>query len=361
MVLSVEHLLYWGGPEETYHLTVTPYEPGFDVSVLMERWDAAQAGTFSVPIIVTRRDYVGPIDVSVIGPGLSGQVNIPAGAAKPPNVPSGTLTITVAENAPVGPLHFHLVGKATINSAVVSRLATYRLVSNQFLAALPVPPAQFETPLALAVRTRPPFTLSAKFDTADVEPGKPIIATVTANRMMGFAEEIVLTATGMPPTVKATLKPIPKGMNEVKIQFDAAPNATAGAFPVTFSGKAKAGMIEVIGTAAPASLVVVVVPFELKVEPTPLKIQQGAKLKLKVTAARRAYQGPIVLEVRNLPTGVTAPKATIPQAGTMIEVELTAAANAAVGDKVDVNVVGVGTPPTVTRTSPSVTVGVIKK
>ena len=62
--------------------------------------------------------------------------------------------------------------------------------------ALPYPPAQYETGFGLAVKSRPPFILSAKFDAANVEPGKPIVATVTVSRAPGFAEEIVLNATG---------------------------------------------------------------------------------------------------------------------------------------------------------------------
>ena len=59
--------------------------------------------------------------------------------------------------------------------------------------------------------------------------------------------------------------------------------------------KAKAGPVEVTGSTAPVPLSVYVVPFELKAEPVPLQIQQGGKVKLKVTATRKAYPGPIAL------------------------------------------------------------------
>ena len=44
------------------------------------------------------------------------------------------------------------------------------------------------------------------------------------------------------------------------------------------------------------------------------------------------------MEVKNLPANVTAAKVTIPTDKTEVEVELTAAANAAAGDKPDVQV-----------------------
>jgi hypothetical protein len=70
----------------------------------------------------------------------------------------------------------------------------------------------------------------------------------------------------------------------------------------------------------------------------------SGKLKLKVTAIRKGgYKGPIGLEVRNLPANVTATKPAIAENQTEAEIELTAAANAAVGPKADVNVNGTAT------------------
>jgi hypothetical protein len=89
---------------------------------------------------------------------------------------------------------------------------------------------------------------------------------------------------------------------------------------------------------------VLVNPFELTVSPMPLKLAPGGKAKLTVTAARKAgYQGPIGLELRNLPANVTAPKATIAMGETKTEIEVTAAENAAAGDKGDVNALGTAT------------------
>ncbi len=49
------------------------------------------------------------------------------------------------------------------------------------------------------------------------------------------------------------------------------------------------------------------------------------------TALRQAgYTGPIAVELRNLPAGVTAPKATIPMGEDAVEIEVSAAPNAAV-------------------------------
>jgi hypothetical protein len=66
-----------------------------------------------------------------------------------------------------------------------------------------------------------------------------------------------------------------------------------------------------------------------------------SNVKVKVTAVRKGgYKGPINLEVRNLPANVTAGKATLAENQNEIEIDVSAAANAAVGAKADVNILG---------------------
>ncbi len=78
--LSIEHLLYWGGPDETYRLTIAPFAPGFDVNLGIDRFDIPPGGYALLPIQdVVRRDFSGPIAIKIVEPsGIRGQVNIPA-------------------------------------------------------------------------------------------------------------------------------------------------------------------------------------------------------------------------------------------------------------------------------------------
>jgi hypothetical protein len=104
-------------------------------------------------------------------------------------------------------------------------------------------------------------------------------------------------------------------------------------------------------------------PFDLKVEPGSLKLSQGGKARLKVLATRHAgYQGPIAVEVKNLPANVQAAKGTIPMGQTAVELDIMAAANAAPANKMDVAVVGTATGAgNQQNTSPTFTVAVQKK
>lgn len=339
--ISVEHLLYWFGPSETYRIAITPYEPGFDLSLLIDRYDVPQGSNAAVNVMATRRDYAGPIEVSVVGhPGITGQATIAAGQPTAPNLPATLLFLSAKPDAPLTPFPVKIQGKATINGKVVVRDASVKTVLSTNLGALLYPPANLVTQPMISVSEKPPFTLVAKFDTPESLRGPATNVTITATRAAGFAEEIALAPLGLPPNVAAALKPIPKGQNEFKGQLTPAANAPIGSFTISFTGKAKHQNKDYTVTAAPVPLVLAL-PFDLQVQPAPLKIAPGGKGKITVTAVRKAgYQGPITLEVRNLPANVTATKPMIAMGQSAVEVEITAAANAALGDKADVNVLG---------------------
>ena len=155
--LSVEHLLYNFGPTETYRVTIVPYAPGFDLALQMDRFDVSQDGTVSVPVLVTRRDYAGPIDLVVEGPaGLSGKLTVAAG--QPPANQPVQLAVKAAPPLPAGPHTFAVKGVAAINGKEYAVLASARGPVSLSLAGLPIPPQSTFTAIALAVTERAPFT-----------------------------------------------------------------------------------------------------------------------------------------------------------------------------------------------------------
>ena len=246
--LAVEHLHYWGGPEEVYRLAVTPHALGFELTAGLDRFDASQGAAVHVPVQAVRHDYPGPIEVSVVGAGLTGTVTIPAGQA------AAQLPVTPAADLPLGPRTFHVVGKATVGGKPVTAYAGVRGPVSQSLAGLPVPPRAAWTVLALAVTEKPPFALAAKFDSPATAPGRPATLTVTAIRTAGFTGEIALTAAGLPANTTAALKNIPAKANEVKLQLNPAANAPVGQFPVTVTGKARHKDHDFTAAAPPATL-----------------------------------------------------------------------------------------------------------
>jgi hypothetical protein len=254
--LAVEHLNSWGGPDEVYRLTVTPYQPEFSLSLNLDRFSVPPGGTASIPIFATRAGYNGAIDVSVVGPkGLSGTVTIPAGPQKPPNQPSAVLNVK-ADDLPPGPVVFSLQGKAMIDGKPVVHLVSVRNLLTTAMGNLPVPPRPMYHTLGMAILEKPPFTLAAKFDAPSVQPGKSITATVTAARQPGFSAEIAVALIGLPPGAAAMPAKIPAGMNEVKVTVNLKPNVKPGQALVTFQGSAKHGGQDVVARTAGVALVV---------------------------------------------------------------------------------------------------------
>jgi hypothetical protein len=345
--LAVEHLLYSGGPSESYRITVRPYEPGFSLALGLDRFDLPQGGVVPIGVFATRRDYAGPIEVSLIGhAGLGGQLTIQAGQASPPNQPTGLLFARSQgspSELPLGVYPCLVQGKATVGGKELVEYASVRAAVSQNLGNLPFPPPSLLDQVAIGVSEKPPFTLAARLDQPEGIRGSPLKLTLVATRAQGFDEEISIAALNLPPNVAAALKNIPKGQTEVQVQLNPAANAPLGQFTLAFTGKAKSQNREFSVVSEPLAPVLAQ-PFELKVEPAPLQLQPGGKAMLKVSARRRGgYQGPIALEVRNLPAKVSSAKANLGTGQESAEIEVQAAADAPAGQKADVNVLGTAT------------------
>ena len=364
LIVQAEHLNFAHGPNEVYRLSVLETQPDFDVVIGLDRYDIAPGATTLVPVMAAvRRDYPGPIELSIVGhPGFSGSVTVTAPAPGAPPPPPGTpiayLPLTAKADVPIGPYDLRIQAKGTAAGKDVIRFANIADLVKQSMAGLGFPPREMINSIAVGVTDKPLFALSAKLANPDVLRGTPANITITATKAMGFNEDIAIAAIGLPPNVTAAVKPLPKGSNDIQLQITAAANATLGSFSITFRGAAKPGGKDFAYYSAPVTLNIAL-PFEVKVEPALLSLKPGAKAKVKVTAVRRGtFTGPIDVELKNLPANVTAPKAPIPMGKNDVEIEVTAAANAAAGDKADVNASGLSGKDA--ATSPNFTVRIEK-
>jgi hypothetical protein len=359
-LIEVQHLNYLGGPSEAFRLTVTPSRPSFEISLGLDRFDVAQGGFVPLTLQVKRNNFAGPIDVAVHGmAGLKGQTTIPASQA------TGVVVLHADQDMAMGPAIIKLVASATIDKETVKQLVSVRPAVSASLANLPLPPPEFNTQVAVAVREHDPFALVARLDQNGCVPGLPAKLTLTVERDKGFDSEIVLNPpANLPPGVAPPKLPsIPKGQKEMKVTLDINGKVPTGQYPVVFSGKGKLDGREFAVATLPVVLEVAPQPFELLVEPSKVTLEQGSKTKITVKAVRRGgYDGPIQLDVKNLPAKVTAGKATIAKDQTSAELELAAADDAAAGSKMDVQIGGQATGlGNAAGTSPNFTVIVEKK
>ncbi|MFQ3652028.1 MAG: PPC domain-containing protein [Gemmataceae bacterium] len=234
----VEHLHAWGGPDETYRLSLTSFHNDFSLTLPSDRFDVAPGGEVGIPLLVTRTGYDGPIEVSVVGPkGVSGSLKI-EGPPKPPNQPAGTLIVKVDE-LPSGPYDLRIVGKATVDGVAVERLASVRGLLQASMANLTLPPRTQFHQVGLAVTVKPPFRLMAKA-MGEAQPGKPLKVLFEIARQADFKGEVVV-GFAPPPPGGFNLPPvkIPGDKNAAEANLMIPGGAKPGPLSLNFQGTAK--------------------------------------------------------------------------------------------------------------------------
>jgi hypothetical protein len=206
--------------------------------------------------------------------------------------------------------------------------------------------------------SKPAVPVLALFD-LKVEPvmlalaqGSKGTITITATRK-DYKGPIVIELSNLPVQVTAAKATILPDKDSVALEVSAAANAALGdkrdvtvlatapdaenktitSSPITIS----------ISAAKPASTSIASAPFDLSIGPGPVNIVQGGNARLRVTVTRKSYDGPIVVELTNLPSGVTAPKATILAGKTAVDVQVRAAVNAMVARTTNVTALAMTT------------------
>jgi hypothetical protein len=225
------------------------------------------------------------------------------------------------------------------STEIVSYAATGSIVS-QSMGGLPYPPKYWLRKVAVGVLPKPPYSLSARFDPPESVRGLNTTLIVSATRESGFDGPVVISTVGLPANVTAANQTIASTGNEVRMDMKLSDRAALGSYAFTLLGQSQVADGTTMATVLPPPLTVVR-PFELKAEPNSLVIEQGGKAQLTVSAIRKGgYDGPITIELRNLPAQVTASKPAIAKGETTATVELTASATAPLGVRGDVDALG---------------------
>ncbi len=253
--LSVEHLLFNFGPSETYRVTIKPPEPGFDLTLAMDRFDVARRHSQHPGAGCAARLHRADRTVRRRAAGVERHV---ISCCQPA---SGESTRCAAVEGCRHDSGWSLCvrGEGHGDDRRQTRpvvTATTRVPVSLSQANLPIPPQSTFNYVALAVTERAPFKLVAKFDEAAAAPGKPTTLTVTVTRIAGFNGDVALTATGLPGNVTAKPISIPANMTEAKLTLTLAANAAVGTFPISINGKAKHNTRDFSVNSDPATLTV---------------------------------------------------------------------------------------------------------
>ena len=310
--------------------TFQALEPTVGVDLEAPEVVLRQGGKVRLKVEVKRRSYQGPVALelqNLPADVTAAKVTVPAAAAKT------EIELTAAPAA------------APSERGDVTLVATATAANAK----------QGSAPIRLKVFGAP-FSLATNLTRVVVPQGSRATIKVTANRQ-GYQGPISVELVNPPANMAAVRATIPEGKDVVDLELAAAPNTPAGDKtnvqvrgagtcdlvsepPLTGPSKAPVQALALsprftIGVAPP--------PFRITVEPATLPLALGGKAKLKIHADRKSYTGPIAVELRNLPAGITAPKYTIPRDRANDEVEVSSTFEVPLGARGGIQLVATAT------------------
>lgn len=356
-LIEMQHLLYQTGPSETYHLSVRPVTPSFEVVLAVDKAESAAGAIAPLPFSVVRKNYTGPLEIRVQGSEAANVTKL-TGSQN-----AGLLLIPSKDVAEIGARGVIIEAKGIIDGQPVTALAHAKPTLSKALADLPFLPSDVATTVVVGVKGKAPFSLIAKLDAADTMAGSTPTVTITAKRAEGFNEEIAINPpVGLPANVGAKVTTIPKDKTETKFPLDVNAKAALGEYFLLISGKAKIEKRDVVSDPAVLQLIISP-PFDFSAGSKDVKLVPGGKAKINFKVVRKgAFKGPIAVDFKNLPTDVTAEKAMLTAEQTSVDVELTAGAKAAPVERLELEIVAVVTgTPNLFRAAPPVTLTIGKK
>ncbi len=218
--LRVEDTNHRGGADEVYRISVEPYQPGFTLAAAAEKVDAPQNGVFVVKVTAARRDYNGPITLSLEGAGEGCTL---ANNVIPEGKPETTLSATLGPSLTAGQLAaIKIVGTAKTDANEMRATASTLVALRGALSGLPFPPAALDGTLALGVGpVFPKF-----FELAAAAPVVPLVSASTPStlqvkltRTNGFDDKVNLSVEGLPAPATVKAAAIEKGKAEGSIEF----------------------------------------------------------------------------------------------------------------------------------------------
>jgi hypothetical protein len=150
--LLVEEAAYRGGPEHGYRVEIEPYA-GFDLSVEADKVEAQSGGEFTLKVTATRRDFKGPISLTVHG--LDKGFDLENDTI-PTDKNETTLKIKLPASLAAGSVRsFSITGHAKVGEAEHSALASTAAALKKLSPSMPFPPRQLDGLIGLGVTSLP--------------------------------------------------------------------------------------------------------------------------------------------------------------------------------------------------------------
>lgn len=149
--LVVDELIRRGGPQHAYRIEAELLTPGFALEAETDKVEAAPGSSFTVKVSATRRDFAGPITLTLVG--LDGAVL--ADDVIKENAANTTLKVTLPANATPGSIKpFRIVGKAKVGDRDVQAITHTMPALRKLFPNLTAPPRELDGLIALGVKAK---------------------------------------------------------------------------------------------------------------------------------------------------------------------------------------------------------------
>ncbi|MCE9561708.1 MAG: hypothetical protein K8U57_06595 [Planctomycetes bacterium] len=237
-IIACEQLNFLSGPNEVYHLAVSPVTADFNIALAFDRGEAPVGGGTAIAATVNRLNgYAGPVELSIVGDAaLSGKTMLPAGQTV------AFVPLMVKDGTKPGAYAFRVQGQVTVNGQTVVRVGTLVDTVKATLGGLPNPPAEMLSGCAVAVVEKAPFTVKMTAEPASIEKGKAGKVVFEVVRGEGADGDIAIAPLFVAPNVTpAAAKPIAKGTTKTELGLTVTPATIVGPTPFVFRATTKIG------------------------------------------------------------------------------------------------------------------------
>ncbi|HEX4795990.1 MAG TPA: hypothetical protein VH370_19535 [Humisphaera sp.] len=151
-VICARELSGQGGPEMVYRIEIRPVQPGFSLSVESEQLNAAAGESVTLKVTAMRRDYNGPITLSLSGESSALELSnatIPAG--------KNEIELKIkapAEVADANMLRLSIFGEADVNGVHVTEKASTLPALKKVFSRIFSPPAELDGMIGMGITSR---------------------------------------------------------------------------------------------------------------------------------------------------------------------------------------------------------------
>jgi hypothetical protein len=340
--LLVRELTRAFGPDYTYRVTVQPVAPRLHIVAEISAFTIPQDSYQSLPLTITRSDFAGPIELSLVGE--------PAGLKLEPNViPAGEnvllCKLSASGAAPLGLQQLQIVGKGQAGeTTIAARVTTQPLVGRQQVNVDLIKyalrdnqrtlPPSITDKLAVQITPPAPVSIDLASDQFTLPRYQQVAVPLQITRRNGYTAEIAFTALGTQQVGEES-----QGRRQVFTRFPVA-TADQPQFAGTIHSRSQANegteRVDLCAIAKDGarsiylkrSLLLAIKPaFEIEIDPSKLTLPPGGKTKVTLTAKRLpSFAGAINIEF-TIPLGLALPETiVIPEGKESAEIEIAVAA-----------------------------------